>query len=48
MKIAGLVLLGMFGVAAVILGEQDDSPGLQGLGVIAVGFAVYRLYRTWR
>lgn len=36
------VLLVGLGVAAVVAGEADDSPGLQGLGVLlAVGAAVY-------
>jgi drug/metabolite transporter (DMT)-like permease len=30
------------GIAAVVAGEADDSPGLQGLGVLlAVGAAVF-------
>lgn len=36
------VLLVGLGIAAVVAGEADDSPGLQGLGVLlAVGAAVY-------
>ncbi len=38
------------GVAGVVLGEADDSPGLQGLGVLlvvgAVWFAVRSVRRT--
>ena len=30
------VLAVALGVAAVVLGEADDSPGLQGLGVLLV------------
>jgi membrane protein DedA with SNARE-associated domain len=33
----GLALLGVLvGAAAVVAGESDDSPGLQGLGVLLV------------
>ena len=37
-----LVVLGLaVGVAAVVYGESDDSPGLQGLGVlVALGVVV--------
>jgi len=31
------VLLAALGVAAVILGGADDSPGLQGIGALLVG-----------
>ena len=34
--VAAVVLLTAVGVAAVVLGESDDSPGLQGLGVLFV------------
>ncbi len=34
------VLLAALGVAGVVLGEADDSPGLQGLGVLFVVVAV--------
>jgi drug/metabolite transporter (DMT)-like permease len=34
--VAGLVLLVGLGVAAVVAGEADDSPGLQGIGVLLV------------
>ncbi len=37
--VAVLVLVAL-GVAAVVLGEADDSPGLQGLGVLLVVGAV--------
>ncbi len=30
------VLATALGVAAIVLGEADDSPGLQGLGVLLV------------
>ncbi|ADB34313.1 hypothetical protein Kfla_5299 [Kribbella flavida DSM 17836] len=38
-----LVVIGvLIGAAAVVLGEGDDSPGLQGLGVLlALGSIVY-------
>ena len=35
-----VVLVVAIGVAGVVLGEADDSPGLQGLGVLLVVGAV--------
>jgi drug/metabolite transporter (DMT)-like permease len=41
MKLLLAALLLAIGVAAVVLGEADDSPGLQGLGILlAVGAVV--------
>ncbi len=34
--ILAAVLATAIGVAAIVLGEADDSPGLQGLGVLLV------------
>ena len=42
------VLAVAVGVAAVVLGEADDSPGLQGLGVLLVIGAVVLGVRTVR
>lgn len=36
----------VLGALAVISGEADDSPGLQGLGCILIGATVLLLYRT--
>ncbi|WP_165570365.1 hypothetical protein [Aeromicrobium sp. IC_218] len=39
MRPSSLVLVGLLvllGAAAVVLGEGDDSPGLQGVGVLLV------------
>ncbi len=36
----GAVLVIALGVAAVVYGEADDSPGLQGIGVLLVIGAV--------
>jgi hypothetical protein len=36
------------GVAAVVFGEADDSPGLQGLGALLVVGAVVLTVRTVR
>ncbi len=33
------------GVLAIISGEADDSPGLQGLGVLMILLTVYLLFR---
>jgi hypothetical protein len=36
-----LAVLGVtIGIAGIVLGEADDSPGLQGLGVLLVAGAV--------
>ena len=33
------------GAFAIVFGEFDDSPGLQGLGLLLILFIVFRLYR---
>jgi hypothetical protein len=38
--VVALLALVAIGVAGVVLGEADDSPGLQGLGVLLVIGAV--------
>ena len=43
-----VLLLVALGVAGVVLGEADDSPGLQGLGVLLVAAAVAYGVRTAR
>jgi hypothetical protein len=51
LAVVALVLVVALGVAGVVLGEADDSPGLQGLGVllvigaIAVGVKIGRRVR---
>jgi len=40
------VLATALGVAAIVLGEADDSPGLQGLGVLLVVGTVVLGVRT--
>lgn len=44
----GVVLVVAIGVAGVVLGEADDSPGLQGLGGLLVVGAVVVGARTLR
>lgn len=47
--VAVLVLAGVaIGVAGVVLGEADDSPGLQFLGVLVVAGAVASAVRFAR
>ena len=41
----GLILIG---VLAMISGESDDSPGLQGLGLTLILWVLYRIYRSRR
>ncbi len=48
MKYVLAVLVIALGVAAVVLGEADDSPGLQGIGVVLVVGAVALGVRTAR
>jgi hypothetical protein len=44
-----LYVVGVFvGSFAVVFGEADDSPGLQGLGVILAFFCLYKIYRKLR
>lgn len=44
-KVIGLVLLISFGVFMIVYGEQDDSPGGQGLGLLSAAFGVWRLIK---
>lgn len=43
------LILAIFGIAvgafAMVFGEFDDSPGLQGLGMILILYIAFRLYR---
>jgi len=44
-----LKLLGLFiGVFAMIFGEFDDSPGLQGLGMLLNIYILYTFYKNKR
>ena len=48
MKLA-LAILGIFvGAFSMVFGEFDDSPGLQGLGMISILFISYRLYKGFK
>jgi MYXO-CTERM domain-containing protein len=44
----GMGLMILVGAAAVVAGEDDDSPGLQGLGVLLAGAAVLLAWRKLR
>lgn len=33
------------GAVAIIFGESDDSPGLQGLGLILLIYSIYKVIR---
>lgn len=48
LALALVAVLVLLGVAAVLLGGADDSPGLQGLGVLLVLGAVVVAVRTRR
>jgi protein-S-isoprenylcysteine O-methyltransferase Ste14 len=40
LAVVAVLAVVVIGVTGVVLGEADDSPGLQGLGVLLVGAAV--------
>jgi hypothetical protein len=42
----GLVVLFFLGVFAIIAGGADDSPGLQGLGLILILFLLFKAFRS--
>ena len=46
--ILAAILATAIGVAAIVLGEADDSPGLQGLGVLLIIGTVALGVRTAR
>ncbi|WP_229075994.1 hypothetical protein [Actinoplanes sp. DH11] len=48
MRYLAMLPLIALGVAAVVLGEQDDSPGLQLIGVVLVATAAFLTVRTFR
>jgi len=36
------------GAFAMVFGEFDDSPGLQGIGMLLIIFILYRAIKEWR
>jgi hypothetical protein len=38
----------LIGILAIIFGEFDDSPGLQGLGMLLIIFIFLRIYKGWK
>lgn len=46
MKTLRFILLIAIGVFAIIAGEADDSPGLQGLGLILILSILFLRYRN--
>jgi hypothetical protein len=48
LRSAAFVLLFLVGVLAVVLGEADDSPGLQGLGALMALASVALAWRRHR
>ncbi len=38
----------VIGAFAIVAGEADDSPGLQGLGLILVLLMVFRFYKKFK
>lgn len=47
-KILSFILLIAFGVFMIVYGERDDSPGAQGLGLLAVIGGIVGLVRSRR
>ncbi len=41
-------VVGLLGIAAIILGGADDSPGLQGIGLLLLGGSVTMCIRAGR
>ena len=52
LKKAFLILASIAGICvgafAIIFGEADDSPGLQGLGLLLITLVAISTYRRWR
>lgn len=48
MKLIAALIGIVTGIFAMVFGEFDDSPGLQGLGVILILFVAFRLYKSIR
>ncbi|GAA2719090.1 hypothetical protein [Cellulomonas aerilata] len=46
--VLGVLIAVLLGAAAVVAGEADDSPGLQGLGVLLAGGALVLGVRSVR
>ncbi len=46
MQIILPILLIVVGVLAIISGEADDSPGLQGIGLILILSVIFYIYRS--
>jgi hypothetical protein len=44
LKIVGI----LFGALAIISGEADDSPGLQGIGLIVLIIVFVKSFQNWR
>jgi hypothetical protein len=36
------------GALAIVAGEKDDSPGLQGIGLILIVSSIIKLRQIWR
>ncbi|MFZ9284298.1 MAG: hypothetical protein ACO24V_06305 [Candidatus Nanopelagicales bacterium] len=46
MKILLRIITIVIGVLAIVFGEFDDSPGLQGLGSLLILFTAYRFWSS--
>jgi hypothetical protein len=45
MRKFGLIVLFFLGAFSIIAGGADDSPGLQGLGLILILFLLFKAFR---
>ncbi len=48
MRVIMSIVLIAIGALAMISGEADDSPGLQGLGLILILTVIFLAYRRWK
>ncbi len=48
MRVIMSIVLVAIGALAMISGEADDSPGLQGLGLILILTEIFLAYRRWK
>ena len=48
MKLLAATIGYLFGAFAMIFGEADDSPGLQGIGLLTILFITYKLITAYK
>ena len=48
MKLLAAIIGYGFGAFAMVFGEADDSPGLQGIGLLTILFITYKLITVYK